>query len=57
MNHPKPKEKIVNTPRFGQPAGFGKSRSTDLFDEGLRAHMLRVYNYMALGLVLSLIHI
>lgn len=43
----------MNTPRFGQPAGFGESRSTDLFDEGLRAHMLRVYNYMALGLVIT----
>ena len=43
----------MNTPRFGQPAGYGTARSTALFDEGLRAHMLRVYNYMALGLVIT----
>jgi FtsH-binding integral membrane protein len=44
----------MNTPdtRYGWQAG---SRVADaaLFDEGLRRHMLRVYNYMALGLVVT----
>ncbi|MGF7158559.1 hypothetical protein FHS85_000169 [Rhodoligotrophos appendicifer] len=44
----------MNTPNYG----FGRSNATPrvdaaLFDEGLRQHMLRVYNYMALGLVLT----
>ncbi|UFW68160.1 Bax inhibitor-1/YccA family protein (plasmid) [Rhizobium laguerreae] len=34
--------------RYGAVAG-----SQALFDEGLRQHMLRVYNYMALGLVIT----
>ncbi|MGO4839779.1 Bax inhibitor-1 family protein, partial [Rhizobiaceae sp. 2RAB30] len=42
----------MNTPNYGYRAGFG-SRSDAFFDEGLRQHMLRVYNYMALGLVLT----
>lgn len=42
----------MSMPRYGQSAGFGQ-RSAALFDEGLRRHMLRVYNYMALGLVLT----
>ncbi|BCH25811.1 Bax inhibitor-1/YccA family protein [Mesorhizobium sp. L-8-3] len=42
----------MNTPDYGYRAGFG-ARSDALFDEGLRQHMLRVYNYMALGLVLT----
>lgn len=42
----------MNSPNYGQYAGFGQ-RSAALFDEGLRQHMLRVYNYMALGLVLT----
>lgn len=42
----------MNTPRYGTSAGFGQ-RSAAIFDEGLRQHMLRVYNYMALGLVLT----
>jgi FtsH-binding integral membrane protein len=43
----------MNTPnsRLGwQTAARGDAA---LFDEGLRAHMLRVYNYMGLGLVLT----
>ncbi|GAA3100998.1 Bax inhibitor-1/YccA family protein [Rhizobium viscosum] len=37
-------------PRYG----YGSSAQTQaLFDEGLRQHMLRVYNYMALGLVIT----
>ncbi|MFS8145831.1 hypothetical protein ATY78_05440 [Rhizobium sp. R635] len=34
--------------RYGAAAG-----TQALFDEGLRQHMLRVYNYMALGLVIT----
>lgn len=37
-------------PRYGHAAGAG---SQALFDEGLRRHMLRVYNYMGIGLVLT----
>ena len=37
-------------PRYGYGANAG---SQALFDEGLRQHMLRVYNYMALGLVIT----
>ena len=36
-------------PRFGYQA----AQSQALFDEGLRQHMLRVYNYMGLGLVVT----
>ena len=39
----------MNTPEYGYRGGFA-ARSDVLFDEGLRQHMLRVYNYMALGL-------
>jgi len=42
----------MSTPQYGYRAGFGQ-QSTALFDEGLRRHMLRVYNYMGLGLVLT----
>lgn len=42
----------MSNPQFGQHAGFGQ-RSAAIFDEGLRQHMLRVYNYMALGLVVT----
>ncbi len=44
----------MNTPNTGmgwQTAARG--RDAALFDEGLRQHMLRVYNYMGLGLVLT----
>lgn len=47
----------MNTPdtRFGWQSVSGAARRADpaLFDEGLRQHMLRVYNYMGLGLVLT----
>jgi FtsH-binding integral membrane protein len=39
-----------------QPARYGTSAAggaVGAIDEGLRAHMLRVYNYMAIGLVLT----
>jgi hypothetical protein len=36
--------------RFGYGA---QAQSAALFDEGLRKHMLRVYNYMGLGLVIT----
>lgn len=42
----------MNAPQYGMRAGFGQ-RGAVLFDEGLRRHMLRVYNYMALGLVMT----
>jgi FtsH-binding integral membrane protein len=39
-----------NTPRYG----YGSAAGTQaIFDEGLRQHMLRVYNYMGLGLVIT----
>ena len=36
--------------RFGYGA---QAQSAAIFDEGLRKHMLRVYNYMGLGLVIT----
>lgn len=42
----------MNLPRYRYGAGYGQHDAA-LFDEGLRQHMLRVYNYMALGLVLT----
>src|SRR5215210_8830025 len=36
--------------RYGTPA---VGRAAEAIDEGLRAHMLRVYNYMVSGLVLT----
>ena len=42
----------MNTPNYNYRTGFG-ARTAALFDEGLRQHMLRVYNYMGLGLVLT----
>lgn len=41
----------MNTPPYMSRGGA--ARSDALFDEGLRQHMLRVYNYMGLGLVLT----
>ncbi|QFR34083.1 Bax inhibitor-1/YccA family protein [Ancylobacter sp. TS-1] len=44
----------MNTPNSGfqwQTGARGIDRA--VYDEGLRRHMLRVYNYMALGLVLT----
>jgi FtsH-binding integral membrane protein len=44
----------MNTPNYGYgwQTGAGRIERT-LFDEGLRQHMVRVYNYMGLGLVLT----
>jgi uncharacterized protein len=44
----------MNTPntRYGWQA-TATGRDAALFDEGLRQHMLRVYNYMGLGLVMT----
>lgn len=44
----------MNTPNFGSQWG-SPARGIDqaALDEGLRRHMLRVYNYMALGLVMT----
>lgn len=44
----------MNTPNYGFQWQSG-ARSVDqaVFDEGLRRHMLRVYNYMAIGLVVT----
>ena len=36
-----------NQPRYGAAVGRG---AVYVVDEGLRAHMLRVYNYMTIGL-------
>ena len=42
----------MNTPNFGYRMGAG-ARTGAVYDEGLRQHMLRVYNYMGLGLVVT----
>ncbi|GGB06603.1 membrane protein [Brucella endophytica] len=42
----------MNTPNFGYQTAHAKPDAA-LFDEGLRQHMLRVYNYMGLGLVVT----
>jgi FtsH-binding integral membrane protein len=39
-----------NQPRYGGTLARG---AAGVIDEGLRAHMIRVYNYMAIGLVLT----
>ncbi|WP_207481312.1 Bax inhibitor-1/YccA family protein [Arenibaculum pallidiluteum] len=36
-----------------RPAAAGARVDQDVFDAGLRAHMLRIYNYMAVGLGLT----
>ena len=44
----------MNTPQYG--SGWGRAQpamSGAIFDEGLRQHMLRVFNYMGLGLVVT----
>ncbi|AZB66028.1 Bax inhibitor-1/YccA family protein [Cereibacter sphaeroides] len=41
----------MNPAPHGRSAGF--ARSTAVYDDGLRAHMLRIYNYMGLGLALT----
>jgi FtsH-binding integral membrane protein len=41
----------MNTPTYGYRRDY--TRPDVLFDEGLRQHMLRVYNYMGLGLVVT----
>ena len=44
----------MNTPKYGYGWQTGAGRiDRTLVDEGLRKHMLRVYNYMVLGLVLT----
>lgn len=42
----------MNTPDLGYRVGAG-TRAGAVYDEGLRQHMLRVYNYMGLGLVVT----
>ncbi|QND60291.1 Bax inhibitor-1/YccA family protein [Mesorhizobium huakuii] len=42
----------MNTPNLGYRVGTG-AHAGAVFDEGLRQHMLRVYNYMGLGLVVT----
>jgi len=42
----------MNTPNLGYRVGTG-AQAGAIFDEGLRQHMLRVYNYMGLGLVVT----
>lgn len=44
----------MNTPNYGYGWQTSAGRiDRTLFDEGLRQHMLRVYNYMGIGLVLT----
>jgi FtsH-binding integral membrane protein len=45
----------TNTPQYRAPGwgAAGTAQDAALFSEGLRRHMLRVYNYMGLGLVLT----
>ena len=44
----------MNTPNYGYGWQTSAGRiDRALFDEGLRQHMVRVYNYMGLGLVLT----
>ncbi|MER9139920.1 Bax inhibitor-1/YccA family protein [Mesorhizobium sp. M0047] len=42
----------MNTPNLGYRVGTG-AQTRAIFDEGLRQHMLRVYNYMGVGLVVT----
>ena len=42
----------MNTPDLGYRMGTG-ARAGAVYDEGLRSHMLRVYNYMGIGLVVT----
>ncbi|MBZ9710457.1 Bax inhibitor-1/YccA family protein [Mesorhizobium sp. ESP7-2] len=42
----------MNTPNLGYRVDTGP-RAGAVYDEGLRQHMLRVYNYMGLGLVVT----
>ncbi|WP_102958060.1 Bax inhibitor-1/YccA family protein [Mangrovicella endophytica] len=43
----------MNTPFRGFGVEAAPARSQALFDEGLRQHMLRVYNYMGIGLAIT----
>jgi len=40
-------------PTFNRFATVGRATDRGYFDEGLRQHMLRVYNYMGAGLILT----
>ncbi|RWB28565.1 MAG: Bax inhibitor-1/YccA family protein [Mesorhizobium sp.] len=42
----------MNTPNLGYRTGVGVQTGA-VYDEGLRQHMLRVYNYMGVGLVVT----
>ncbi|MER8372451.1 Bax inhibitor-1/YccA family protein [Mesorhizobium sp. M1406] len=42
----------MNTPNLGYRTGAA-AQTGAIFDEGLRQHMLRVYNYMGVGLVVT----
>lgn len=42
----------MNNSNYAWQSGAAQSRGA-LFDEGLRRHMLRIYNYMGLGLVVT----
>ena len=43
----------MSNPEFGTFNRAGTIADQAAFDAGLRAHMVRVYNYMAAGLALS----
>ena len=40
-------------PTYNRFATVGRATDRGYFDEGLRQHMLRVYNYMGAGLILT----
>lgn len=42
----------MNTPNLGYRTGI-RAQTGAVYDEGLRQHMLRVYNYMGVGLVVT----
>jgi FtsH-binding integral membrane protein len=44
----------MNTPNLGYRTGVG-AQTGAVYDEGLRQHMLRVYNYMGVGLVVTVV--
>ncbi len=43
----------MDTSRLNRTAAFGRTADVGALDEGLRQHMLRVYNYMLAGLLLT----
>src|SRR5690606_14439518 len=53
-DQPLPDRRRFSMEPVQQRFGYGaQAQSAALFDEGLRQHMLRVYNYMGAGLVIT----